>query len=213
MRELRIVRGGQSTSDTHEPTDEQLIDAIQQGDDRASERIYDKLARTVDATLYRVLGRRGSDHDDLVQSTFEQVVVTIARRRYARACSLKSWAATIATHVALNALRSRRRERRLLDIAGEALADVESRDIERDLGSRRELAQLRGHLAAMDPVKAMAVLLHDGFGYQLAEVAQLTDCTVAAAQTRLVRGRRDLLARVMRDAKGRPRNDSEEGGA
>jgi DNA-directed RNA polymerase specialized sigma24 family protein len=40
------------------------------------------------------------------------------------------------------------------------------------------------------------VLLHDAFGYDLDEVAELTNSTAAAVQSRLVRGRRDLTERV-----------------
>jgi len=69
----------------------------------------------VDHTLFRVFGRREVDHDDLVQTVFEQIVVTLSRRSYARACNLKTWASSIASHVGFNALRSRRRERRVLD--------------------------------------------------------------------------------------------------
>jgi DNA-directed RNA polymerase specialized sigma24 family protein len=44
--------------------------------------------------------------------------------------------------------------------------------------------------------KATAVLLYDVFGHDLAEVAVLTGATVAAAQSRLVRGRKELHDRL-----------------
>ena len=57
----------------------------------------------IDRSLFRVFGRRETDHDDLVQTVFEQVVLTLARGSYARGCSLKTWAARIASNVGLNA--------------------------------------------------------------------------------------------------------------
>jgi len=43
---------------------------------------------------------------------------------------------------------------------------------------------------------ADAVLMHDMVGCDLREMAKATETTVAAAQSRLVRGRKELLRRV-----------------
>lgn len=179
--------------------DAELIAGVQRGDDRLSAELYDRVAGVVDRTLYRVFGRRESDHEDLVQSTFEQIVVTLSRRRFAAACSLSTWASTIATHVGLNALRSRRRERRVVDRDADVDEAPGSEHAERSLEARSDVARLRGHLAAMDEDKANTLFLHDALGHDLAEVAVLTGVSVAAAQSRLVRGRKDLLERLERD--------------
>ena len=182
------------------PTEEQIIDAVVRGDDRIAGLLYDRLVGTVDRTLYRIFGRREPDHDDLVQASFEQIVLTLARKRFAGACSLSTWAATVASHVGLNALRSRRRERRVVargdgdgDVADLPPPASSARDVERAMGARFELERLREHLATIDPVKAETLVLHDVLGHELAEVAVLTGVSVAAAQSRLVRGRRELL--------------------
>jgi len=88
--------------------DEALITAVARGDTRASEGLYDRLAGVVDHALFRVFGRREPDHDDLVQATFEQIVTTLARQRFGRACNLPSLACSIATNVGVDALRTRR---------------------------------------------------------------------------------------------------------
>ena len=169
-------------------------------------QLYDRLHAAVDRTLYRIFGRREVDHDDLVQNTFEQIVLTLARNRFAGACSLTTWACTVASHVGLNALRSRRRERRVFDRTeelegdeggGAAMSGAVSTD--RTVQARQELERVRGHLAEMDAVKAHTLVLHDMLGHDLAEIAVLTGATVAAAQSRLVRGRRDLMARLEAD--------------
>lgn len=180
------------------PSDEALIQAVERGDGSSARELYDRLVPVVDRTLCRVLGRREADHDDLVQTTFEQIVSTLSRRTYARACSLTTWASTIASHVGLNALRSRRRERRVFDAGADEHdeAGPASRDGERDVRARLEVDRLRTHLAALAPEKAEAVLLHDVLGHELAEIAVMTGVSVAAAQSRLVRGRRELLERM-----------------
>ncbi|MGC4088883.1 MAG: sigma factor [Polyangiaceae bacterium] len=110
---LRLVPG--RAEGEQPPSDEQIIEAVQRGEHRVAALLYDRLFGVVNHTLFRVFGRREVDHDDLVQTVFEQIVVTLSRRSYARACNLKTWASSIASHVGFNALRSRRRERRVLD--------------------------------------------------------------------------------------------------
>jgi RNA polymerase sigma-70 factor (ECF subfamily) len=180
------------------PTDEQVIEAVQQGDDRVSMELYDRLLPVVDHTLYRVFGRREPDHDDLVQASFEQIVVTLSRQSYARACSLRTWASTVASHVGLNALRSRRRERRIVDRGIELEDHLTSSfvDVESEVTARRQLEQVRIELSSMSSKRALAVFLHDVLGHELAEIALITGVSVAAAQSRLVRGRRELFRRL-----------------
>jgi len=51
-------------------------------------------------------------------------------------------------------------------------------------------------LAGLGPNKARVVYLHDILGYQLAEVAQMIGTSIAAAQSRLVRGRREIVVSI-----------------
>ncbi len=210
---LRAVQGGGSPAEAP-VSDEQLIDAVQRGDSRVADELYRRLAGVVDRTLYKILGRREPDHDDIVQSAFEQVVLTLARQQFAGACSLETWAARVAGHVGLNALRSRRRERRWIDRSTEGDAATPEhplvrQDSEKALEARSRLDQVRRHLAAMKPEQAETVFLHDALGHDLAEIAMMTGASVAATQSRLVRGRKELFKRIDREDKAsRSRNPS-----
>jgi RNA polymerase sigma-70 factor, ECF subfamily len=201
---LRVIRGGADSS-SELLSDDALIDAVQRGKAQLADQLYERLIGVVDGALTRVLGCRGADHDDLVQATFEQIVITLTRRSFVRKCSLSTWASKIATHVALNTLRSRIRERRVIDRSAiPDLAGDSSRataDVERQVGAKRELEVLRQELAAMAPEKAMVVILHQVLGHDLAEVAAMSGVSVAAAQSRLVRGRRELSERISRRTK------------
>jgi RNA polymerase sigma-70 factor (ECF subfamily) len=193
--------------------DERLVQAFERGTPGAGAELYDRLLPVVDAALYRILGRREHDHADLVQSAFEQVVVTLSKRTFERSCSLAGWASVIACHVGLNALRARRRERNVVDRRGpEDPAGVPAaRDPhpEAQLGARHELAAVRRHLADMDPDRVTALLL-SAQGYDLLEIARLTHTSVAAAQSRVSRGRREIRERLRamtgtdEEMKGRP---------
>ena len=206
---LRVLAGGagdpsavKSESGADSMSDEALVAALRQGDAQKAAILYDRLIRVVDGALVRILGRREQDHDDLVQSVFEQILVALNKDHWVGGSALRGWAAAVACHLGLNALRSRVRERRVVDRARDA--EVEARragshvDAEREASARSELAQVCEELSALSREKATAVLLYDVFGHDLAEVAALTGVTVSAAQSRLVRGRKELHDRLRR---------------
>ena len=151
----------------------------------------------VEAVLFRLLGA-DADRDDLVQQAIERVISSVVSGRFARGCSLRSWATLLAQHVAVDALRARARERKLFDrrIPYQMLELVEAHTAtpEHLAETRRRMALLQSALARVNRERSEAVVLHDLLGHDLAEIAQLTGVSVAAAQSRLVRGRREVLA-------------------
>lgn len=162
--------------------------------------LYARLVRIIDATLVRVIGSGQTEHDDLVQAVFEEVLRSLFKGQFEGRCRLTSWAASIACHVGLNAIRSRKTERgvfdRSVDLAGGGHLSSGARSAEPQLEARDELQRLRSALATLSPGRAEAIVLHDALGYDLKEVAALTRSTEAAVQSRLTRGRRDLIERL-----------------
>ncbi len=180
-------------------SDEELVAAIGQNDPRAARQLYDRVFDPVDAALCRVLGRRQTDHEDLMQRSFELLFSTLVNGRFAAACSLPTWASAIAARVALEAIRKRRREHRVIQHDGEAAERAETtgpRDLERELIARHQVERVRRILSEMSPDRAETLVLHDVLGHSLAEIAALTETTVAAAQSRLVRGRKQFRERA-----------------
>jgi RNA polymerase sigma-70 factor (ECF subfamily) len=198
-RPVRTLRPSRPPRANSHLTDEQIIDAVQSGNSEVANELYHRLIDAVDITLYRIFGRRERDHEDLIQRSFEQIVLTLSKRSYAGACSLRTWASAVTSRVAFNVLRSKKRERAVLvqtsteDPAtySKAYVDAEGRNL-----ARAELELLRRHLSKMKPDRAQAVFLHDVLGHELAEIAVMENVTVAAAQSRLVRGRKDLHKRL-----------------
>ena len=136
------------------------------------------------------------------------VVRTIYDGRFQGRCRLTSWAASIASHVGLNAIRSRKTERGIFE-RGEPLESPNlaygASNPEAMLEARDSLRKLREALATLSPGRAEAVLLHDALGYNLSEVAAMTSSSEAAVQSRLVRGRRDLEERLEITPKTNPK--------
>jgi len=167
---LRAIRGGASGSHPKpQSSDEELIAGIVQGDDRIALELYHRLLPVVERSLLRVFGRRETDHEDLVQTSFEQIVMTLSKQRYAGACSLKTWASTIAGNVALKALRSRIRRRKVLapTLEPEAIEERHSLapNAEQSASMRQDLERVRAELAQLAQPKAEALLLHDVLGH------------------------------------------------
>ncbi len=62
--------------------------------------------------------------------------------------------------------------------------------------ARADVERLRGVLARMPASRVETLILHDVLGHSLDEIAKLTQVSAAAAQSRLVRGRKDLERRL-----------------
>lgn len=178
--------------------DAEILAAVRRGDVSGSTALYHRVRPQIDRTLLRLLGRRDRDHEDLVQLALIGLVQSIPRFR--GDCSLDTWTARVAAHVVLKELRQRGSDRRVFDVdASTEGVPSAAPDTERDVAARSLARRVRRHLDAMDPMKAWAVVLHDVCGHDLREIADISECSVAAAQTRLSRGRIDLHERLAKD--------------
>jgi RNA polymerase sigma-70 factor, ECF subfamily len=180
----------------HDFTDEDMIDGLLQGRNAAAEQLCRQLRPVIERTLRRLFPGC-EEHDDLVQASLERVVRTLVEKRFERACSLSTWASTIAAHVGIDAMRSRTRERGLfrvgLSSSPDILAQPEAVPLERKLEARSELSCLKEVMDALTPEQRQTLLLHDVLGLELKDIANETGVSPAAAQSRLVRGRKELM--------------------
>ncbi len=182
--------------------DAALVGALRRGDDGASLRFARHVEHAATATLLRLLGPGDRDHEDLVQLTLERVVSSVLSGAYEGRCGLATWASVIATRLGVDALRKRRTERGIfrepkVEESVEATA-AEHEGPERSADAHRKLRALRRALAEISPDKAETVVLFEVMGHDLDEIARLTGVSVAAAQSRLVRGRKELKERLVR---------------
>jgi RNA polymerase sigma-70 factor (ECF subfamily) len=179
--------------------DSELLAAIRRGDPTAATALHDRLRPQVERTIRRLLGAGDPDHNDVAQQAMIEVVSTIDR--YRGDCSLDSWTSAVAAHVVYKQIRRRKTERRIFGaLDADVLAEAHSRSrTGREAMLRSLVRRVALHLDAVDEVKAWTFILHDVCGYDLREIAQITGVSTAAAQTRLVRGRREIHERIADD--------------
>lgn len=177
--------------------DVQLVEAVREGDASAAASLHDRARPVVDRTIHRLLGRHDRDHDDLAQMALVEIIVSVDRFR--GECALDGWIATVTAHTVFKHLRRRQTESRIFgaDEAEEPPSGHVTPDRQRVL--RTAVDRIRGHLDALERNKAWTFLLHDVCGYDLREIAEITEVSMVAAQGRLSRGRRELLSRLRED--------------
>src|SRR5512133_809667 len=176
-------------------TDEEIIEALRAGKGECASELYDRLLPVVDRTLRRILGRREADHDDLIQQSFEQIVKTLLLDRFAGECNLNTWAAALTARAAFNELRRRCRQRRLLVDEPLDLEHMAAANWQDQVDAQAELDQVRRALSSLRPERALIVYLHDVEGHSLAAISLMLGSSIAAVQSRLVRGRAQFLER------------------
>jgi len=202
---LRLLRGGGEPGNAGavqppEPaslSDQQLIAAIKAGDDRFASALCLRVTPQIDRTIKRLLGRFDADHEDISQLCLVEIINTIGR--YRGDCTLDRWVQSVAAHVVFKHLRRRKLERRIFT---QLLADdvhAGPVNLDRAAITRAVLTRIAGHLDGLAAARAWAFILHDALGYDLIEIAEMTACSVAAAQSRLSRGRRELHDRIADD--------------
>lgn len=176
--------------------DTEMLAAVRRGDDSVAAAFHARIRPVVARAVGRLLGRQDSDFDDLVQHALIEIMRSLARFR--GECSLDAWCARIAARAVWNEIRRRKVERRIFE--GPLDAELpNSTDVHNATETRVSLERVRAHLAAIDSDRAWTFMLHDVCGYDLQEIAEITNVTVAAAQSRLSRGRRELHARIAGD--------------
>ncbi|WP_300074458.1 sigma-70 family RNA polymerase sigma factor [uncultured Ruegeria sp.] len=137
--------------------------------------------------LHRYLARMtGSviDGEDLLQDAL--LSAAIALQSGAEVQNLRAWLFRIAHNTALNFFRARKREtalrQDLINLPPALQSDPTNR-----------LPEALKPYLALSPIQRSIVILRDVLGYSTAEVAELTDSSVAAVKSALHRGRTALI--------------------
>jgi RNA polymerase sigma-70 factor, ECF subfamily len=193
---LRLVRSGETDRAPSEPLDDvRLVAAVRGGNSAMAGAFYDRTRPVVEKTVQRLLGGHDNDFEDLVQVSMIELLRSLERFR--GECSLDTWAATVAGNVVYKHIRRRGLERTIF--CRELAPEDVPRSVRQQPLVRGMVARVAHHLGQISYERAWTFLMHDVYGYSLEEIASTSGITVAAAQSRLVRGRRELHARIAAD--------------
>ncbi len=205
--QLRLLRSSATPEKPPPPPaldDSELLAELRRGGADAATSLYRRARPAVVRTVGRLLGHGDRDAEDLAQQAMIAVVYSIERFR--GDCALDSWISSVTANVVYKHIRRRKTERRIF-----STDQPESPPGRREDGppsghdpgveavAKQLLRRVRHHLDGIDEAKTWTYLLHDVCGYDLRDVAAITEVSVAAAQTHLVRGRRELHERLATD--------------
>ncbi len=170
--------------------DRATLDRARRGEPDACRALVERYERLVFALLGRMLGPTDPDRvDDLAQETFLRAFRSLKRFDPDGRARLSTWISTIATRLAIDALRKRRAvvglPRDIADRAGGPRGDVA---FERAELSRRIAAALD----TLPPDQRAVVVLRACDGLSYAEIAERIHCSPGTVASRLARARATL---------------------
>lgn len=180
------------------PSDTDITRGILAGHPDASVALYERCHQAVERSVLRVLRTKDAEFEDLVQVSFEKILRSIHKGQYQGHFSLARWASSIATHAAIDVLRMRLQERKRVDDGQhmDGIVPLFGGSFEKRVEARSEVEQIRRVLLKMPKKQVEAFLLHEVYGHELDQVAAVLGVSPAAAQSRALRGRKELMRRM-----------------
>ncbi|MBI2377478.1 MAG: sigma-70 family RNA polymerase sigma factor [Deltaproteobacteria bacterium] len=176
-------------------TDEELVRRVLGGDEWATEVLFRRHAGVVIGTATRLLSN-ASEAEDVAQDTFIVAFEKLSQLREPGA--FRGWV----LQIAVRQVHKRLRRRRVFAWVGIEAATSDPIDAlaAADAGPevRAELAILAPKLAALKPKDRMAWTLRYVEGHSLAEVAELTETSLATAKRRIHHAQERLGVRLGR---------------
>lgn len=173
-----------------------VLERCRAGDPLAFRAFVVRFERPVFSLLSRVLGR-GPHIDDLAQETFIKAHRALPGFEPRGTAKLSTWLYTIATRVAIDAVRRRRVSERLfvqsLDAGEHPGAGASSSESpERDAELRRVRRAIAGALGGLPVDQRAAFVLYELHGMSLPEIGDALKIPAATAKTRVFRARQKL---------------------
>ncbi len=163
-----------------EPSDDDLVGRAQRGDPWAEEALFRRHVVKVGQVAVRLLGRT-AEADDVIQDSFVIALEQLPNLR--EGAAFRAWLMRIVVHQAHRRYRKRRMLNRLGFVSHED-ADTLTSQLRDDAGPEMhaELRKLDAVLARLGAKERFAWVLRNVEGYQLDEVADACDCSLATAK-------------------------------
>ncbi len=152
---------------------------------------FGPVVRATEARLYRVALRilgDATDAEDAVQESYTRAYDALSRGRYDEQLRVEAWLVTIVTRVAIDALRSRKRQP-----PGSDDEPCSQRALSED--QLAAVVELGRWLSELGPEQRAAVVLKHMEGMTCAEVAVVLGISEGAVEQRLLRAKAALKRR------------------
>jgi RNA polymerase sigma-70 factor (ECF subfamily) len=186
----------------NEPEGNELLTVARQGNLDALHQLFALHKAGLFRLLYRMLGHR-ADAEDLLQECWLRGQRGIGGFR-GDAISIKAWWFGIASRLALDHLRARKRWREEAQLIGEQETDSNPVELERlaaVLSAPDFRYEVREHIAfcftcigrTLDPTEEAALLLREVFDSSNAEAAKMLDLSELAFRHKLSSARRKMI--------------------
>jgi RNA polymerase sigma-70 factor (ECF subfamily) len=181
-------------------TDDDLVRAAQSGDHEAFAELCRRHAQIARQRILAIV-RHQEDAEDAMQETLFRAYENLGRFR--QSCKFSTWITAIGINAALTVIRKRksRRESDIEPYSPEAPAwDIADQkpDPERRAVKAQIVLLLRKELHGLPPKMQEVVSSYYGHDHSLQEAADASGISVAAAKSRLLRGRRILRSSLER---------------
>jgi len=184
MMSAMLAMPGDSDAREIEPS---LLSRCQAGEPAALRVFVEHYQRAVFALLSRIIGQR-ADVEDLAQETFLRAIRALPGFDLGGSARLSTWLLTIATRLALDVCRKRRRERWSSFVDEPSAAATPEHDAQR--------AELRGALASavaeLPDDQRAAFVLAEFHGFAIEDIASALQTPASTVKTRLFRARAKL---------------------
>jgi RNA polymerase sigma-70 factor (ECF subfamily) len=181
-------------------TDDDLVQAAQSGDHEAFAELCRRHAQTARRRILAIV-RHQEDAEDAMQETLLSAYANLTRFR--QSCKFSTWITAIGINAALTVIRKRkcRRESDLEPCnSDEPVWDIAdgAPDPERRIAKAQIVHLLQKELHGLPPKMQEVVASYYGHDHSLQEAADALGISIAAAKSRLIRGRRRLRSSLER---------------
>jgi RNA polymerase sigma-70 factor, ECF subfamily len=180
--------------------DGDLILAAQSGDHEAFAELCRRHAQTARRRILAIV-RHQEDAEDAMQETLLSAYSNLTRFR--QSCKFSTWITAIGINAALTVIR-KRKCRRESDIEPDSPDDQAWDIVDREPDPERRMAKeqivllLQKELHGLPPKMQAVVASYYGHDHSLQEAADALGISIAAAKSRLIRGRRRLRSSLER---------------
>jgi RNA polymerase sigma-70 factor, ECF subfamily len=179
--------------------DAQLMLRVREGDDTSFGLLLERHRGPVVHFLYRMVQNQAVS-EELAQEVFLRVYRS--RETYEPTAKFTTWLFRIATHVALNSIRDRKKEKGhesldedLLDGMERQVADRQP-TVEQEMVHEVKLREVRQAIEALPAKQRAAVLMHKYEGLDYTQIAGVLSCSESAIKSLLFRAYESLRDRL-----------------